>query len=185
MSFRFLVAGVAALVFSVSSVATAQTQPAPATAADAAKAAAADAAKGAAQGAADAAKAPAASAAKAAPASAPQAAGAGDKVSEGKVAHYGRKFNGRKTASGERFNAGAMTMAHKTLPFGTLVKVTNLANKRSVVVRVNDRGPTAEDRMGDLTTAAARKIKMTHSGVIQAKLEVVGKAKAGKRKAKK
>jgi rare lipoprotein A len=175
MSIRFLAASAAALVFSFSSVVGAQTQPTPASAADAAKAAAADAAK-----------APAASAAKAAaPVSAPQAAGAGDKVSEGKVAHYGRKFNGRKTASGQRFNSGAMTMAHKTLPFGTLVKVTNLANKRSVVVRVNDRGPTADDRIGDLTTAAARKIKMTHSGVIQAKLEVMGTAKARKQKTKK
>jgi rare lipoprotein A len=131
----------------------------------------------------DAAKAPAAKAA--ATGSAPKAADAGDKVSEGKMAHYGSKFNGRKTASGERFNAGAMTMAHKTLPFGALVKVTNLANKRSVVVRVNDRGPTADDRIGDLTTAAARKIKMTHAGVVQAKLEVVGMSKARKHKAKK
>jgi rare lipoprotein A len=150
MSIRFLAASAAAFVLSFSSVASAQTQPAPA-----------------------------------ATASAPQAKDAGDKVSEGKVAHYGRKFNGRKTANGERFNAGAMTMAHKTLPFGTLVKVTNLANKRSVVVRVNDRGPTADDRIGDLTTSAARKIKMTHAGVIQAKLEVVGASKARKRAAKK
>ena len=95
-------------------------------------------------------------------------------MTEGKVAHYGRKFNGRKTASGERFNAGAMTMAHKTLPFGTLVKVTNLANKRSVVVRVNDRGPSTPDRVGDLTTAAGKKIRMMRSGVVDAKLEVVG-----------
>jgi rare lipoprotein A len=174
MSSRFLLASAAALVLSFSSLAGAQTQPAPASAADAAKAAAMDAAKAAAQAAADAAKAPA-----------PKAQDAGDKVSEGKMAHYGRKFNGRKTASGERFNAGAMTMAHKTLPFGTLVKVTNLANKRSVVVRVNDRGPTADDRIGDLTTAAARKIKMTHAGVVQAKLEVVGMSKARKHKGKK
>jgi rare lipoprotein A len=183
MSSRFLLASAAALVFSFSSLAGAQTQPAPASAADAAKGAAMDAAKAAAQAAADAAKAPAAKAA--ATGSAPKAADAGDKVTEGKMAHYGRKFNGHKTASGERFNAGAMTMAHKTLPFGTLVKVTNLANKRSVVVRVNDRGPTAEDRIGDVTTAAARKIKMTHAGVVQAKLEVVGMSKARKHKAKK
>jgi rare lipoprotein A len=109
---------------------------------------------------------------------------AGD-VSEGKVAHYGRKFNGRKTASGERFNAAAMTMAHKTLPFGTKVKVTNLANNKSVVVRVNDRGPTTPDRVGDLSTAAAKKIRMTKAGVVNAKLEVVGTAKTmaeGKKK---
>jgi rare lipoprotein A len=105
-------------------------------------------------------------------------------VAEGKVAHYGRKFAGRKTASGERFNPAAMTMAHKSLPFGTKVRVTNLANKRSVIVRVNDRGPTTPDRVGDLSTAAARKIGATKAGVINAKLEVVGMAK-GKRSMKK
>jgi rare lipoprotein A len=108
-------------------------------------------------------------------------AASGD-ASEGKVAHYGAKFNGRKTASGEVFNMNAMTMAHKTLPFGTRVKVTNLANKKSVVVRVTDRGPTNPDRIGDLTTGAARKIGMTKAGVIDARLEVVGQAKAGKKK---
>ena len=108
-------------------------------------------------------------------------AASGD-ASEGKVAHYGAKFNGRKTASGERFNMNAMTMAHKTLPFGTRVKVTNLANKKSVVVRVNDRGPTNPDRIGDLTTGAARKIGMTKAGVVDARLEVVGQAAAGKKK---
>lgn len=108
------------------------------------------------------------------------AAASGD-ASEGKVAHYGAKFNGRKTASGEVFNMNAMTMAHKTLPFGTRVKVTNLANKKSVVVRVNDRGPSSPDRIGDLTTGAARKIGMTKAGVVDARLEVVGQAKAVKK----
>jgi rare lipoprotein A len=108
-------------------------------------------------------------------------AASGD-ANEGKVAHYGAKFNGRKTASGEIFNMNAMTMAHKTLPFGTRVKVTNLANKKSVVVRVNDRGPTDPGRIGDLTTGAARKIGMTKAGVVDARLEVVGQAKAGKKK---
>jgi len=113
-----------------------------------------------------------------APAAAPPAAKAGaSDAMDGKVAHYGAKFNGRKTASGERFNAGAMTMAHKTLPFGTKVRVTNLANKRSVVVRVNDRGPSTPDRIGHLTTGAARKIGMTKAGIVDAKLEVVGQAK--------
>ena len=107
-------------------------------------------------------------------------AASGD-ANEGKIAHYGAKFNGRKTASGERFNVNAMTMAHKTLPFGTRVKVTNLANKKSVVVRVNDRGPSSPDRIGDLTTGAARKIGMTKAGVVDARLEVVGQAKAGKK----
>ena len=108
-------------------------------------------------------------------------AASGD-ASEGKVAHYGAKFNGRKTASGEVFNVNAMTMAHKSLPFGTRVKVTNLANKKSVVVRVNDRGPTDPGRIGDLTSGAARKIGITKAGVVNARLEVVGQAKAGKKK---
>ena len=153
MSFRLLAASAAALILALTPLAQAQTAAAPASA----PAAAAPAPE-----------------AKAAPA--PEKASSGD-VTEGKVAHYGRKFNGRKTASGERFNAGAMTMAHKTLPFGTLVKVTNLANKRSVVVRVNDRGPSTADRVGDLTTAAGKKIRMMRSGVVDAKLEVVGMSK--------
>ena len=153
MSIRFLAASSAALILALTPLAQAQTAAAPAASAPAAAAPAA-----------------------AAPAPAPAKATSGD-ASEGKVAHYGRKFNGRKTASGERFNAGAMTMAHKTLPFGTLVKVTNLANKRSVVVRVNDRGPSTPDRVGDLTTAAGKKIRMMRSGVVDAKLEVVGMSK--------
>ena len=126
----------------------------------------------------------AASAPAAAKAAAP-AAPAGD-AAEGKLAWYGKKFAGRKTASGERFNPGALTMAHKTLPFGTRVKVTNTANKRSVVVRVNDRGPTQADRIGDVSLAAARKLGMLRGGVIDAKMEVVGMAAGkGKGKAKK
>jgi rare lipoprotein A len=98
----------------------------------------------------------------------------------GKLAFYGAKFNGRKTASGERFNAGAMTMAHKTLPFGTVVKVTNKANQRSVTLRVNDRGPTTADRIGDVSAAAARKLGMTRAGVVDAEMSVVREAKASK-----
>ena len=108
------------------------------------------------------------------PAAAPMTADA----TEGKVAYYGRKFAGRKTASGERFNPDAMTMAHRSLPFGTRVRVTNLSNKKSVVVRVNDRGPTQPDRVGDLSSAAARKIGMTRRGVADVRLEVVGAARA-------
>jgi rare lipoprotein A len=116
-------------------------------------------------------------------AAAAAAAPSGD-VSEGKIAWYGKKFAGRKTASGQAFNPGALTMAHKTLPFGTKVKVTNLKNQRSVVVRVNDRGPTAADRIGDVSAAAAQRLKMMRSGVVEAKLEVVSAApaKMGKKK---
>jgi rare lipoprotein A len=99
---------------------------------------------------------------------------------DGKVAYYGRKFAGRKTASGERFNPNAMTMAHKTLPMGTMVRVTNAKNSKSAVVRVNDRGPTTPDRVGDLSFAAAKKVGMLRSGVIDAKLETVGTGRAGK-----
>jgi rare lipoprotein A len=112
-------------------------------------------------------------AAKPAPAAMPAPAAAAS-ASDGKIAWYGKRFAGRKTASGQRFNPQALTMAHKTLPFGSRVKVTNTANKRSVVVRVNDRGPTTPDRIGDVSQAAARKLGMLRSGVANATLEVVG-----------
>jgi rare lipoprotein A len=138
--------------------------------------------------------APAAAAPAAAPAAAaakPAVVASGDGM-DGKIAYYGAKFNGRKTASGERFSSAAMTMAHKTLPFGTLVRVTNVKTKKSVVVRVNDRGPSTPDRIGDLTTAAAKKIGIIKAGTGEVKLTIVGKkgkagkaAKANKAKAKK
>jgi rare lipoprotein A len=120
----------------------------------------------------------------AAPASAPAVAAApatpAAATSSGKLAWYGKKFAGRKTASGEAFNPEALTMAHKTLPFGTLVKITHPKNNKSVTVRVNDRGPTQDDRVGDVSLAAARKLGMVRSGVIDAELAVVGTAKARK-----
>ena len=122
--------------------------------------------------------APAAAATTAAPVAAPAAATAD--ASEGKIAYYGRKFAGRKTASGERFNPQALTMAHPTLPFGTTVRVTNLKTQRSVVLRVNDRGPTTPGRIADVSLAAATKLRMLRSGVVDAKLEVVGQAPARK-----
>lgn len=114
---------------------------------------------------------------------APEPTTASTSASSGKIAWYGNKFNGRTTASGERFNAGAMTMAHKTLPFGTRVKVTNLKTHKSVILRVNDRGPSSPDLVGDVTLAAAQKLGMTRSGTTEAKLEVVGRTP--KRAAKK
>jgi rare lipoprotein A len=118
------------------------------------------------------------SAATAAPAAAATSASATENA---KIAWYGRKFAGRKTASGEAFNPEALTMAHKTLPFGTRVKITNPKNNKSVIVRVNDRGPTQADRVGDVSYAAARKLGMVKSGVIEAELSVVGAAPAKKR----
>jgi rare lipoprotein A len=117
----------------------------------------------------------------AAPASAPAAAASVGVAETGKLAWYGKKFAGRKTASGEAFNPEALTMAHKTLPFGTLVKVTSPKNGKSVTLRVNDRGPTQADRIGDVSYAAARQLGMVRSGVIDAELTVVGAAPAKKR----
>jgi rare lipoprotein A len=74
----------------------------------------------------------------------------------GKASWYGPGFHGRRTASGEIFNANAMTAAHKTLPFGTMVQVTSNATGRSVVVRINDRGPFVRGRIIDLSKASAR-----------------------------
>lgn len=104
----------------------------------------------------------------------------GSDALQGKITFYGAKFNGRKTASGERFSSNAMTMAHKTLAFGTLVKVTNTKNKKSVVVRVNDRGPTTPDRIGDLSLAAAKKIGITKIGIAEVTMQIVGKKSAKK-----
>jgi rare lipoprotein A len=74
--------------------------------------------------------------------------------------YYGKEFAGHRTASGERFNPGAMTAAHRTLPFGTRVRVTNSHNGRSVIVRINDRGPFVKGRSIDLSSGAARAIGM-------------------------
>ncbi len=79
-------------------------------------------------------------------------------LQSGKASWYGPGFHGRRTASGERFNTNAYTAAHKTLPFGTKVKVTNARTGRSVVVRINDRGPCAHGRVIDLSKASARAI---------------------------
>ena len=120
--------------------------------------------------------APAPAAAPAAEQKAVAPSSAGD-VTTGKAAWYGKKFNGRKTASGQRFNAGLLTAASNTLPFGTLVKVTNIKNKKSVTVRINDRGPKQVDRIIDVTRAAAARLGMLKGGVAEVELKVVGTAK--------
>lgn len=129
-----------------------------------------------------AAPAPAVKAAPAAPAAAapaaPVAPAATGDVTTGKAAWYGKKFNGRKTASGQRFNAAALTAASNTLPFGTLVRVTNVKNKKSVTVRINDRGPKQPDRIIDVTRAAAAKLGMLKSGLAEVEIKVVGQTKA-------
>lgn len=94
------------------------------------------------------------------------------KISQtGKASYYASKFNGRRTASGEKFRSSKRTAAHKTLPFGTKVKVTNLRNGKSVKVRINDRGPFAAGRIIDLSKKAARRIDMVQEGVGSVKIE--------------
>ena len=91
----------------------------------------------------------------------------------GRISWYGAAVEGRRTASGETFYRDSMTMAHRSLPFGTRVKVTNLRNRRSVVVRVTDRGPFDTTRVGDVSEAAAKELGMWRRGIARAKLEVV------------
>ncbi|MBW4473625.1 MAG: septal ring lytic transglycosylase RlpA family protein [Stenomitos rutilans HA7619-LM2] len=91
----------------------------------------------------------------------------------GMASWYGPGFHGSPSASGEPFNQNAMTAAHRSLPFGTQVLVTNLANGQSVVVRINDRGPYAGDRVIDLSTAAARVLGLIQSGVAPVRLDVI------------
>lgn len=96
-----------------------------------------------------------------------------ESVFTGKASYYADKFHGRYTASGEVFDMNKLTAAHRTLMFGTSVKVTNLWNNKSVIVRINDRGPFKGDRVIDLSKAAARQIDMLAAGVVDVKVEVL------------
>lgn len=89
----------------------------------------------------------------------------------GTASWYGRAFAGRRTASGEIFRPQDMTAAHRTLPFGTQVRVVNIDNGRSVVVRINDRGPFKHQRILDVSEAAARKLGFHRQGLAQVRLE--------------
>jgi rare lipoprotein A len=91
-------------------------------------------------------------------------------VGEGLASWYGGALRGHLTANGERFNPSALTAAHRTLPFGTCLHVENLANGRSVDVRVNDRGPYVNGRIVDVSEAAARRLDMLHEGVGRVRL---------------
>ena len=93
--------------------------------------------------------------------------------SDGKASYYADRYHGRTTASGERFDVDALTAAHKSLAFGTVVRVTNLNNGKSVTVRINDRGPYVGGRVIDLSPAAARRIDMIRDGVVPVKLHVL------------
>ncbi len=93
----------------------------------------------------------------------------------GVASYYADAFDGRKTASAEVYNKNGMTAAHKELPFGTMIRVTRLDNNRSVVVRVNDRGPFISGRIVELSKAAAQKIGLIRDGIAEVKVEVVEK----------
>lgn len=101
---------------------------------------------------------------------APPVAGA---VEAGVASWYGRPYHGRPSASGEIYDMDQLTAAHRTLPFGTLVRVRSLDNERSVQVRINDRGPFVEGRIIDLSRAAARDLRMIGPGTARVRLEVL------------
>ena len=97
----------------------------------------------------------------------------------GVASYYAHKYHGKKTASGENYNMHELTAAHRTLPFGSKVRITNLNNNNSVVVRINDRGPFVRGRIIDVSLAAARELDMVRSGV--ARVEVAPLAAREKR----
>lgn len=92
---------------------------------------------------------------------------------KGKASFYAKSFEGKKTANGEVFSNELLTAAHRSLPFGTLVKVTNLSNYKSVIVRINDRGPYSKHRMIDLSKAAAKEIDLVQQGVGNVLIECI------------
>ena len=94
-------------------------------------------------------------------------------IVDGVASYYGREHHGKKTANGEIFNMNKLTAAHRSLPFGSQVKVTNLSNQRSVIVQINDRGPYYQGRIIDLSLAAAERLEMVNSGIAKVKLEVL------------
>lgn len=97
-----------------------------------------------------------------------------DWMQEGKASWYGPNFAGRPTANGEIFDPRGLTAAHRTLPFGTRVRVVNLETGRSVIVRINDRGPFAHGRIIDLSRAAAEAVGLIASGVAQVRITLEG-----------
>ncbi|HJS12390.1 septal ring lytic transglycosylase RlpA family protein [Sphingopyxis sp.] len=94
-------------------------------------------------------------------------------IGGGMASYYGNELAGNRTASGERFDPGQLTAAHRSLPFGSRVRVTNTSNGDSVIVRINDRGPFARGRVIDVSHAAAREIGMHRSGTARVKLSLL------------
>lgn len=103
----------------------------------------------------------------------PEASGEGAIIGSGIASWYGPNFHGKLTANGERYNMNDFTAAHKTLPFNTVVRVDNVENGKSVVVRINDRGPYAANRIIDLSRKAAQQIDMIGKGTASVRLMVV------------
>ncbi|MCC5926583.1 MAG: septal ring lytic transglycosylase RlpA family protein [Bacteroidetes bacterium] len=101
------------------------------------------------------------------------AASRGSIIDTGVASWYGPGFHGKTTANGETYDQNAMTAAHRTLPFNTVVRVVNLDNGKSVTVRINDRGPFVDNRVIDLSYAAAREIDMVNSGLARVRLQLV------------
>lgn len=92
-------------------------------------------------------------------------------IQEGTASYYASKFEGKRTASGEVYVKDSLTAAHKLLPFGTILRVTNKKNDKSVVVRVNDRLPSSSKRVIDLSYAAAKEVDMIREGLVQVKID--------------
>ena len=104
--------------------------------------------------------------------------GATAQTLHGKASYYGDQFQGRKTSSGARFHQDSLTCAHKTLPFGTMLRVRNTHNNKEVVVKVTDRGPYAKGRIVDLSKRAAKQIGMLSAGVVNVEVEVISTGKS-------
>jgi rare lipoprotein A len=96
----------------------------------------------------------------------------------GQASYYSNKFQGKKMANGDRYRKGKLTAAHKTLPFGTKVKVTNQQNGKTVKVKITDRGPHARGRIVDLSLAAANRLNMVDAGTAPVKLKVIRRSKS-------
>ncbi len=97
---------------------------------------------------------------------------------EGLASYYANKFHGRRTSSGSTYDKNGYTCAHRTLPFGTMLKVTNLRNNKSTIVKVNDRGPFAHKRIIDLSYAAAKDIGLIGAGVAMVRIEKINSQNA-------
>ena len=112
------------------------------------------------------------------PLTAPASSGS-SQVQRGIASYYHDTLHGRRPASGERYNKSALTAAHKTLPLGTKVRVTDVKSGKAIVVKINDRGPFVKDRVIDLSRRAARELGMIRKGLAKVRVEVIGRGKRG------